>query len=134
MNYKIFVIINSTFGEIEMLEYKNRDLANIIAMDFIHSRIPVITVSGNKFKVHNALMMHQPEKVHPDDWPEVAKHEYSTHKDETNYLGGAVFDWDGLGCYEFCQRWIDKKSGATKKERIFLTYKETKMFSVVGYC
>lgn len=130
--YQIFIVINRDFGEIEMLDYEDRDLANAVWKDFMRNGNPIITVSDNKFKVFNAPMCHQPKTLKAEDWPQWATDLWIIRKDDEKYLGARLIDWDSIGCFEL-RHTTTTDAGMKKTEREFRTYRGLKMFSVTEY-
>lgn len=128
---KIFVCTNLNFGQWSALEYQDRDLANVVALDFIRDGNPVITVTGEKFRVWNASMSGQPAQLDISAYPvveEVAK-EYDYSK---------LYDLDWLGLLELYTWTTDPKTGIKKVCQSFYTYgsrlkKSEKLFSVTRY-
>lgn len=129
--YKIFVTTHLAFGDVQLIEEDNKDVANIIWKDLMSTGLPIITVNGNSFRIWNARQNHQPEKLKSSDWPEWAVEEWEKHKSD-NYLGAQLIDWDCLGCFEL-QHSTMTDSGMKKLERAFYTYRGKTLFSVTEF-
>lgn len=130
--YQIFIVTNIDFGEIDMLEYDDRDLANTVFKDFLRSGDPIITVNENKFRIWNAPFTHQPERLKADEWPQWAVDQWMIRRDDDGYLGAKLLDRDNIGCFELIHS-TKIEGGLKKLERQFFTYKGKELFSVVEY-
>lgn len=130
--YQIFIVCNKDFGNIDKLEYADRDLANTVWKGFIHNGNPIITVNGNKFRVWNAPFRHQPEVLKTDQWPQWAIDRWTIRQNDDGYLGAKLLDRDNIACFELMHKTMIK-GGMKKVDREFFTYKGEELFSVVEY-
>lgn len=128
MRYKIFVVTNRIFGEIQLIEKDDRDIANILWQDLMSTKAPIITVKDNSFKVWNVKQTRQPIQVKDHKWPEWATKEWEKRKAD-NYLGARLIDWDNIGCYEL-QHSTMESTGGKNLERVFYSYKGERLFTV----
>ena len=131
--YKIFLVVNVCFGEINCIEYKDKDLANTVWKDLMTLGKPIITVKDNEFRVWNAPFKHQPEKI--KDLPEWADKEWASRKySSDNYLGAELLDMDNIGCYILRHKTRSPfDPGLIVVESEFYTYKGEKMFTHIEY-
>lgn len=124
--YQIFIAENVDFGLWGCLSYNDKDVANVIAKDFIQDGMPVITVAENKFKVWNSNATKQPIKVDFSEHPVI-------EKIADKYESAALYDHPNLGLLELYAWNYDRQAGVKKVRQSMFTYKEVELFSVRKY-
>ena len=121
--YKIFVGTNINFGEWSVITETNKDTANIIAMDFIHSNLPVITYAENRYKIWNLKQKHQPQKIDLSEYPKI-------NLAASTFENAILYDLDWLGLFELYAWNYDEKLGAKRITQFFYSYKSEILFKL----
>ena len=120
--YLVCICTNIHFGEWDIYNSDSKTVANEVWKDFNSNKTPMITFHDNKFKTWNMKFERQPEKLQYNEWPKFAKRAYESHKNDVDYLGAVVFNYDDNGILEFSETRFDKNTGLKKTSRTFCTY------------
>ena len=119
--YKIFVCTNINFGEWDLLKYDNRDVANTVALEFIHDKYPVVTSTEGKIKFWNINHDYQPTKLDITKYPKIDV--YAKGNEHVELYDMKYFI--ELYAYNF-----DDNIGAKRVTQTFFTYKEDPLFEI----